>query len=160
MAELRYLPQTTTALTDEEDIKSMNKLIDLLEKGQDAKLRGLAAIALGSHPKTPALASLAQLLRDPGGDEMVGWCAVEALTQCDDPGARAKVNRLAERVYRREPDRDEDRQNNRARAIYLLGWVSQGDGIADLLCGADLGPMRWMLWYDSVCHTHVRKPRG
>lgn len=37
MAELRYLPQTSTALTDEEDIKSMNKLIDLLEDSDDVQ---------------------------------------------------------------------------------------------------------------------------
>ncbi len=35
MAELRYLPQTMSELTDEEDIKNMNKLIDLLEDDDD-----------------------------------------------------------------------------------------------------------------------------
>lgn len=35
MAELRYLPQTMAKLTDEEDIKYMNKLIDLLEDNDD-----------------------------------------------------------------------------------------------------------------------------
>lgn len=35
MAELRYLPQTMTKLTDDEDIKFMNKLIDLLEDNDD-----------------------------------------------------------------------------------------------------------------------------
>lgn len=35
MAELRYLPQTMTRLSDEEDIKNMNKLIDLLEDHDD-----------------------------------------------------------------------------------------------------------------------------
>ncbi|MBN2898344.1 MAG: YebC/PmpR family DNA-binding transcriptional regulator [Clostridia bacterium] len=37
MAELRYLPQTMTALTSEEDIKNMNKLIDLLEDNDDVQ---------------------------------------------------------------------------------------------------------------------------
>lgn len=37
MAELRYLPQTTTALTDEDDIKNMQKLIDLLEDSDDVQ---------------------------------------------------------------------------------------------------------------------------
>ncbi len=37
MAELRYLPQTMTQLTDEEDIKYMNKLIDLLEDNDDVQ---------------------------------------------------------------------------------------------------------------------------
>lgn len=35
MAELRYLPQTMTKLTAEEDIKFMTKLIDLLEDNDD-----------------------------------------------------------------------------------------------------------------------------
>lgn len=37
MAELRYLPQTMTKLSDEEDIKFMNKLIDLLEDNDDVQ---------------------------------------------------------------------------------------------------------------------------
>lgn len=37
MAELRYLPQTMTRITDEEDIKYMNKLIDLLEDNDDVQ---------------------------------------------------------------------------------------------------------------------------
>ncbi len=37
MAELRYLPQTMTELTSEADIKSMNKLIDLLEENDDVQ---------------------------------------------------------------------------------------------------------------------------
>lgn len=35
MAELRYLPTTMTALTDPEDIKNMNKLIELFEDNDD-----------------------------------------------------------------------------------------------------------------------------
>jgi transcriptional/translational regulatory protein YebC/TACO1 len=37
MAELRYLPQTMTKLSDDEDIKFMNKLIDLLEDNDDVQ---------------------------------------------------------------------------------------------------------------------------
>lgn len=37
MAELRYLPQTMTKLTDAEDIKFMQKLIDLLEDNDDVQ---------------------------------------------------------------------------------------------------------------------------
>ena len=37
MAELRYLPQTMTDLTDEDDIKYMNKLIDLREENDDVQ---------------------------------------------------------------------------------------------------------------------------
>lgn len=37
MAELRYLPQTMTALTTEDDIKYMTKLIDLLEDNDDVQ---------------------------------------------------------------------------------------------------------------------------
>jgi transcriptional/translational regulatory protein YebC/TACO1 len=37
MAELRYLPQTMTRLTDEGDIKSMQKLIDLMEDNDDVQ---------------------------------------------------------------------------------------------------------------------------
>ncbi|MBF4693818.1 YebC/PmpR family DNA-binding transcriptional regulator [Fusibacter ferrireducens] len=37
MAELRYLPQTMTALTSEDDIKNMQKLIDLMEDNDDVQ---------------------------------------------------------------------------------------------------------------------------
>jgi len=37
MSELRYLPQTSTSMTDEDDIKNMNKLIDLLEDCDDVQ---------------------------------------------------------------------------------------------------------------------------
>lgn len=37
MVELRYLPQTMTELTNEEDIKNMTKLIDLLEDNDDVQ---------------------------------------------------------------------------------------------------------------------------
>lgn len=37
MAELRYLPQTMTELTSEDDVKYMNKLIDLLEENDDVQ---------------------------------------------------------------------------------------------------------------------------
>ncbi len=37
MAELRYLPQTTSPLTDEEDIKQMTKLLDLLDENDDVQ---------------------------------------------------------------------------------------------------------------------------
>ncbi len=35
MSELRYLPQTMTELTELGDLKSMQKLVDLLEEGDD-----------------------------------------------------------------------------------------------------------------------------
>ncbi len=37
MAELRYLPQTMTKLTDEEEIKFMQKMVDLLEDCDDVQ---------------------------------------------------------------------------------------------------------------------------
>ena len=37
MSELRYLPQTSNNMTDEEDVKNMNKLIDLLEDCDDVQ---------------------------------------------------------------------------------------------------------------------------
>ncbi len=37
MAELRYLPQSMVSLSDEEDIKNINKLIDLLEDNDDVQ---------------------------------------------------------------------------------------------------------------------------
>ncbi len=37
MAELRYLPHNTTSLKDEKDLKSMQKLLDLLEDSDDVQ---------------------------------------------------------------------------------------------------------------------------
>lgn len=36
-AEINYIPQTTTAIADEEDIKKMEKLIDMLEENDDVQ---------------------------------------------------------------------------------------------------------------------------
>ncbi|MEE1045966.1 MAG: YebC/PmpR family DNA-binding transcriptional regulator, partial [Clostridia bacterium] len=36
-AEINYIPQTTTALENEEDIKKMEKLIDMLEENDDVQ---------------------------------------------------------------------------------------------------------------------------
>ena len=36
-AEVAYIPQTMTALTDEEDIKWMERLIDMLEENDDVQ---------------------------------------------------------------------------------------------------------------------------
>ena len=38
MAELRYLPQTMTELTDSGDIKHMTKLIDIMEEDDDVQM--------------------------------------------------------------------------------------------------------------------------
>ncbi|NLX75568.1 MAG: YebC/PmpR family DNA-binding transcriptional regulator, partial [Synergistaceae bacterium] len=37
MAELRYLPQTTASLSSDEEIKAMEKLLDLLEDNDDVQ---------------------------------------------------------------------------------------------------------------------------
>lgn len=37
MAELRYLPQTSASLSDEKDLKNMQKLLDLLEDNDDVQ---------------------------------------------------------------------------------------------------------------------------
>ena len=37
MAELRYLPQTMAKLTDPEDLKNMQKLVDLFEDNDDVQ---------------------------------------------------------------------------------------------------------------------------
>lgn len=37
MAEISYIPQNTVALTNEEDIKKMTKLIDMLEDNDDVQ---------------------------------------------------------------------------------------------------------------------------
>jgi len=37
MSELRYLPQTMTELTEPGDLKSMQKLVDLLEEDDDVQ---------------------------------------------------------------------------------------------------------------------------
>ena len=36
-AEINYIPQTTTAIDNEEDIKKMEKLIDMLEENDDVQ---------------------------------------------------------------------------------------------------------------------------
>jgi Uncharacterized conserved protein len=37
MAEISYIPQTTVTLTDEKDIKNMNRLLELLEDSDDVQ---------------------------------------------------------------------------------------------------------------------------
>ena len=87
--------------------------------------RGLAAVYLGQFAAEnvcdeEARQALLALFADAEVDNFVAWCATEALTSCVHEEVEAKAIALfQEKVYRKPQWR-----RHRARAVYLLGWVS------------------------------------
>lgn len=87
--------------------------------------RGLAAVYLGQFAAEnvcdeEARQALLDLFVDPEADDFVAWCATEALTAC----AHEEVEGRAVALFRDEAYREPQWRRHRARAVYLLGWVS------------------------------------
>lgn len=95
-------------------------LVSFLKKPQ-AKVQGLAAIALGFIGADSARKALLQQLNQPQVNELVAWCVVEALTQMK----QLEVEEAALKLYKQP----EQSISQRTRAIYLLGNV--GGGFSD-----------------------------
>lgn len=87
--------------------------------------RGLAAVYLGQYAAEnvcdeEARQALLALFTDAEVNDFVAWCATEALTACVHEEVEAKAVALCqEKAYRKPQWR-----RHRARAVYLLGWVS------------------------------------
>ena len=98
------------------------RLIELMnDPKQPPKIRGLSAIFLGSIGTDAAREALLGLLVDKDIGDLVGWCGVEALTQVDHPDVRKEAIRL----YQGKEYQNQEWAHHRARAAYLLGWVSR-----------------------------------
>jgi len=87
--------------------------------------RGLAAVYLGQYAaendcEVEAQRALLDLFVDPEADDFIAWCATEALTVCLHPDVEEKAVALFKEDAYREPQW----RRHRARAVYLLGWVS------------------------------------
>ncbi len=84
---------------------------------KNSRLRGVAAIALGLLNRPETSHALLDLIQTQEADDMVAWCAVEALTECDPEHVRAHLCRLLQ-----DPEYKEEKwAHHRARAVYLLG---------------------------------------
>lgn len=87
--------------------------------------RGLAAVYLGQFAAEnvcdeEARQALLALFADAEANDFAAWCATEALTACVHEEVEAKAVALfREKAYRKPQWR-----RHRARAVYLLGWVS------------------------------------
>lgn len=83
------------------------------------KIRGVAAIGLGIVGTAAARQALLNLFQTRNFGAFVDWCVVEALTQLDYP----EVQVVAYRIY--QTKKRAIWALHRARAIYLLGWMSR-----------------------------------
>jgi HEAT repeat protein len=104
-----------------EELKTLEKI--LYQRSHPAKLRGLAAISLGLSRYRQAGFELLKLVQSPIIDDLVAWCAIEALAEFPDPKVRQQAFEIAQqygsRHFMTKPPR------YRARFIYLLGWLSE-----------------------------------
>ena len=101
-------------------------LISCMMDGDEPQLRrGVAAVYLGQFAaenvcEEEARRALLELFADPEVHDFVAWCATEALTACVHEEVEAKAVALFQDEAYRKPQW----RRHRARAVYLLGWVS------------------------------------
>jgi HEAT repeat protein len=104
--------------------KWVDQLIDIAERQAGPPLPcGLAAIGLGFANDTEARQHLLRLFRADDSDDMISWCALEALSlQADEEEVR-KVAVLALN------DTSEAARRRRSQAIFLLGHMEHDQKI-------------------------------
>lgn len=110
--------------------EAMQEWLD--DRRQPAKARGVAAIYLGQLAAGAGEAAWEPLLRtfrQANVDNPVAWCVVQALTECP----RAYVEKAAVRLSTHRTYRQEKWQQRRARAVYLLGWISSPEDAEEVL---------------------------
>jgi len=127
----------------------------LKDQTLSTRIRGLAALGLGfadtKQAKKQAADALFEILEDEAGDEFVDWCVVEALTrfsqgvnagppddQVGQSRARrtdleASIGRRARKLYERKGSDNANYSRLRARAVYLLGWLTEGTATGKLM---------------------------
>lgn len=105
------------------DQGAVKKIVEIIHSPAVAsKTKGLAAIGLGLVGTEEAMEALCNLLDEGQNDDFLAWCLVEALTQYNHP----KVYEFVVRKLYHKESRAKHLSHQRARAIYLLGWVGQG----------------------------------
>ncbi len=119
LVELLHLRETTG-----HEVELMNLVKN---PRQSQKIRGVAAIGLGLVGTEAARHALLTLFQARNFDAFVEWCVVEALTQLDYP----EVQAVAYRIY--QTKKRAIWASHRARAIYLLGWMSRQPETGNIL---------------------------
>lgn len=104
----------------------------LADRAEPAKRRGLSAIYLGllATGEDPSVwEPLVENFRTPHEDNFVAWCVVQALTECP----LSAVEEWALRLCTHATYRQSKWQHRRARAVYLLGWISNPENTSAVL---------------------------
>ncbi|MDX1688409.1 MAG: hypothetical protein R3248_10530 [Candidatus Promineifilaceae bacterium] len=110
----------------EEMAAGKESLMALMTDPEESRLcRGLAAVYVGQFAAEnvcdeEARQALLDLFVDPEADDFIAWCATEALTAC----VHEEVEEKAISLFKDEAYRQPQWRRHRARAVYLLGWVS------------------------------------
>lgn len=114
------------AESEAEQTAGKEALIACMNDVDESRLcRGLAAVYLGQFAAEnvcdeEARQALLDLFVDPETDDFIAWCATEALTAC----VHEEVEEKAVALFTEDAYRKPEWRRHRARAVYLLGWVS------------------------------------
>ena len=103
-----------------EELEQMKNILDDVNRPE--KMRGLAAISLGLSGYKRAGDKLLEIIQKPDMNDLVAWCAVEALAEFPRPDVRGCVYDLL--MEYRSVDFKNQPSRYRARLIYLLGFLS------------------------------------
>ena len=114
----------------------------------------MSAILLGSTGTHDAQNTLLALACDEDDDALVGWCAVETLKETE-------VDAVRDRAASTYKAQDQPVQC-RARAVYLLGWLSKDEAGSKRLVEAleDDSPIVRGFAADAVARLDLRHARG
>ena len=111
--------------------RAIDELIQIVEDAnRSPRTRGLATIGLGIACTSETRKLLLDLLTRNDLDDFVAWCGVEAIRLLKDhSGVELAIITLCDD----KEHQDEQWARNRARAVYLLGYLRQDSSTAERL---------------------------
>jgi hypothetical protein len=162
LAGIVKLYRQALAPDDDSRAKARQKLLDSVQdRQQPARARGLAAIYLGllaaGNGDEALWQPLLELFEQPDADDFVAWCVTEALTEC----RTADAERMALSFRQDKRYRTKKWRHHRARATYLLGWVSRDESTCQLLWSAlkDRDPLVRGFAIDAISRLDLPQAR-
>jgi HEAT repeat protein len=105
----------------------------LKDTSQSSRSRSLVALILGIKRHNDAGATLLKIVDSENSDDLVAWCAAEAIALLPP---RKDVNKWARVTIRKKNVVEKSAQQKQARAVYLLGRVGMGSETEQLLLSA------------------------